>query len=179
MKEPKFSPDMRNIEFGADRERQLDALADASNGMTIDPESGEQYLSAQLAAQLMTFLRRRWLKMLALQIAITVPVTGAIMFTQYQPGGPLDSPTFMTCLLMLAGASLSVGICGFASLDPDAHGRQQLLGLRLAPSTFPWPACWAGACAVICSGAFCTGGQSTPAGSSSRILLDSSSSAGR
>ncbi|HVK52829.1 MAG TPA: hypothetical protein VM469_13955, partial [Pseudoxanthomonas sp.] len=95
MKEPKFSPDMRNIEFAADRERQLDALADASGGLTIDPESGQHYLSAQHAAQLMAYLRRRWLKMLALQIAIIVPATGAIMFSQYQPGGPLDSPTFM------------------------------------------------------------------------------------
>jgi hypothetical protein len=85
----------------------------------------------------MTFLRRRWLKMLALQIAITVPVTGAIMFTQYQPGGPLDSPTFMTCLLMLAGASLSIGICGFASLDPDAHSRQQLLAIGVGAQYFP------------------------------------------
>ena len=137
MKEPGFGPDMRDIKFSADLERQLDAEADAGFGMSVDPDSGQVHVSARGLERVLALHRRRWLWMAALQIAIIVPVSATMMFTQYQPGGPLPAPEFMMCLLMMTAVCISIGLCGYASFDAGRLDRMQLMSMSMTAAFFP------------------------------------------
>ena len=137
MQHPPFGPDMRDVQFKADRERELDAEADAGTGVSEDADSGELHLSAQGLDRILAHMRKRWMWMAAMQAVVIVPLTCVVMSTQYQPGGPLAAPEFMGCVLMMAGASLSIGWCGYASVDPNRYQRMQLAAIAANAPLFP------------------------------------------
>ncbi|KRA40133.1 hypothetical protein [Pseudoxanthomonas sp. Root630] len=122
--EPGFGPDMRHIAFRATRERQEAEDANRSD-IDVDPETGEGRLSARGASRAMAILRVRWRWMAAVQAIVVAGGTGWVLFTQYAPGMPMATPTFMMCLLVIAGCAISMGVCGFATFDADSHDREE------------------------------------------------------
>ena len=114
-------PDPKDFQFRS-RERIAEDLGVGVNGVDAD---------------LIDHVRRRWRWVACAQVVVIASVTGWVLFTRYHPGLGMPVPTYMMCLLTMAGGGISVGLTAFKDFDADRHPRASAVplaqNLLLAP----------------------------------------------
>lgn len=106
-------PDPKDFQFRS-RERIAEDL-----GVGVDRAD------ADVIAQ----FRRRWRWIACVQVVVIASVTGWVLFTQYRPGLEIPVPTYMMCLLMMAGGGITFGLTALVDFDPDRHPRKGVVSL--------------------------------------------------